>query len=98
MACMSINGFQLFQNHITLQCGLFCIFFLGNTHLGIFLIPLKFIINNLSMFFQQNDGLGELLGNLERQISRPHWGSIESHAFCQYYTWQSDNYTMLQVC
>jgi hypothetical protein len=50
------------------------------------------------MFFQQNDGLGELLGNLERQISRPHWGSIESHAFCQYYTWQSYNYTMLQVC
>jgi len=21
--CMSINGFQSFQNHITLQCGLF---------------------------------------------------------------------------
>ncbi len=63
-----------------------------------FLIPLKFIINNLAMFFQQNEGLGELLGNFERQISRPHWGSIESHAFCQYYTWQSYNYTMLQVC
>jgi hypothetical protein len=50
------------------------------------------------MCFQQNEGLGELLSNIERQISRPHWGLIESHAFCPYYTWQNYDYTMLQVC
>jgi hypothetical protein len=38
------------------------------------------------MCFQQNEGMGELLGNLEKQISKTHWGSIESHVFCQYYT------------
>jgi hypothetical protein len=78
---MSINGFQLFQ--ITSHCNVACFecFSLEIPSWDSSLIHLKFIINNLSMCFQRNEGLGELLGNLERQISRPHWDQLNPMFF-----------------
>lgn len=50
------------------------------------------------MFLQQIRGLGKLLGNHDKQTSIPHYGSIESHVFCQCDTWKNNGYTMLWMC